>query len=153
MFFSFAEEKEQKEKKRPDQARQVGIHLDSTLTIQSRRRFVSSPPTNTEELRTEYKIMTNLWLFTQMRERGRRLYADLDKDTFMDFADELISEKNFLREKRINGFKMVIPQWEHCMCYEQELRNELIRLTTEDGYPIKAALWTAYRNDHHRNEH
>ena len=48
---------------------------------------------------------------------------------------------------------MVIPQWEHCMCYEQELRNELIRLTTEDGYPIKAALWTAYRNDHHRNEH
>ena len=62
---------------------------------------MSSP--HTEELRTEYKIMTNLWLLAQMREPGRRLYADLNKDTFMDFADEFISEKNFLREKRING--------------------------------------------------
>ena len=147
-----AEEKEHKEK-RPDRARQVGIHLDSTLTIQTRRRFVSSPPNNTEELRTRYKTTTNLWFLAQMREPGRRLYADLDKDTFMDYADELVSEKNFLLEKQINGVKMVTPQWEHCMCCEQELRNEAIRLTTEGGYPIKAALWTAYGDDHHRNEH
>ena len=149
---SLAEEKEQKEK-RPESARQVGIHLDSTLTIQTRRRFVSTAPTNTEELRTKYKIMTNMWLLAQMREPGRKLYEDLDKDTFMDFADELISEKNFLLEKRINGVKVVIPQWDHCMNYEQELRNEAIRLAMEEGYPIKSALWTAYRNEHHRNEH
>ena len=148
---SLAEEKEQKEK-RPEQARHVGIHLDSTLTIQTRRRFVPTPPSNTEELRSKYKILTNLWLHAQMREPGRRLYADLYKDTFSDFADELISEKNFLTEKHINGVKMMIPQWEHCMNYEQELRNEAIRLTQEEGYPIKAALWAAYRNDHHRNE-
>ena len=36
---SLAEEKEQKEK-RPDQARQVGIHLDTTLTIQTRRGHI-----------------------------------------------------------------------------------------------------------------
>ena len=131
----------------------VGIHLDSTLTIQTRRRFVSTAPTNTEELRTKYKIMTNMWLLAQMREPGRKLYEDLDKETFMDFADELISEKNFLLEKRINGVKVVIPQWDHCMNYEQELRNEAIRLAMEEGYPIKSALWTAYRNEHHRNEH
>ena len=97
--------------------------------------------------------MTNLWLLGQMPEPGRRLYADLDKDTFIDFADELISEKNFLLEKQINGVKVVIPQWENCMNNEQQLRNEAIRLTTEEGYPTKAALSTAYRNDHHRNEH
>ena len=96
MFFPSLRKRGEKEKKRPDQG-----------------RFVSSPPTNTEELRTEYKIMTNLWLLAQMREPRSGLYADLDKDTFMDFADEFISEKNFLREKRINEFKMVIPQWEH----------------------------------------
>ena len=71
----------------------------------------------------------------------------------MDFADELISEKNFLLEKQINGVKMVIPQWQHCLNNEQELRNEEIRLTTEGGCPIKAVLWTAYRNEHRRNEH
>ena len=140
---SLAEEKEQKEK-RPDGGRQVGIHLDSTLTIQTRRRFVSTPPANMEELRTKYKVMTNLWLFAQMREPGRRLYGDLDKDTFSDFVDELIIEKNFLLERRINGVKMVIPQWEHCLNYEQELRNEAIRLTMEEGFPIKSAPWAAY---------
>ena len=49
----------------------------------------------------------------------------------MDFADELISEKNFLLEKETNGVKMVIPQWEQ---------------TTEDGFPIKAALFQRRRN-------
>ena len=131
----------------------MGVLLDSTLTIQTRRRFVSTAPTNTEELRTKYKIMTNMWLFAQMREPGRKLYEDLDKHTFMDFAEELISEKNFLLERRINGVKVVIPQWDHCMNYEQELRNGAIRLAMEEGYPIKCALWTAYRNEHHRNEH
>ena len=29
----------------------------------------------------------------------------------MDFADELISEKNFLLEKQISGVTMVISQW------------------------------------------
>ena len=53
----------------------------------------------------------------------KKLYADLDKDTFMDFADELVSEKNFLLEKHINGVKMVIPQWEYCMNFEQELQR------------------------------
>ena len=88
-----------------------------------------------------------------MRAPGRKLYEDLVKDTFMDFADELISEKNFLLEKRVNRVKVVILQWDHCMNYEQELRNEAIRLAMEEGYPIKCALWTAYRNEHHRNEH
>ena len=97
--------------------------------------------------------MTNLWLLAQMREPGRRLYAHLDKDTFTDFVDELISDKNFLLECRINGVKMVIPQWEHCLNSEQELRNEAIRLTMEEGFPIKSALWVAYRNEHHRSEH
>ena len=39
------------------------------------------------------------------------------------------------------------------MNYEQEFRNEAIRLAMEEGYPIKSALWTAYQNEHHRNEH
>ena len=95
---SLAEEKEQKEKK-PEQARQVGIHLHSTLTIQTRRRYVSSPPSNTEELRTKHKIMTDLRLLAQMREPRRKLHADLDKDTFRDFADELISEKKDQRSQ------------------------------------------------------
>ena len=127
----------------------------STWTAQHAHNsnFVSTPPANMEELRTKYKVMTDLWLLVQMREPGRRLYADLDKDTFSDCVDELISEKNFLLERRINGVKMVIPQWEHCLNYTQELRNEAIRLTMEEGFPIKSALWAAYRNEHHRNEH
>ena len=105
----------EREKARPSEAGRKSI---LTAHIQARRRYVSTPPSNTEELRTKYKIMTNLWLLAQMREPGRKLYADLDKDTFMDFADELISEKIFLLEKQINGVKMVIPQREHCMNYE-----------------------------------
>ena len=139
----------------------MGIHLDSTLTIQTRRRFVLTAPANMEELRTKYKIMTNLWLLVQMPEPRRRLYVDLDKDTFGDFVDVLISEKNFLLERRINGVKMIIPQWEHCLNYEQELRNEAIWLTIEQDQecsvvglpkraPTKRTMGNAHRNHERR---
>ena len=65
---SLAEEKEQKERP-PEGARQMGIHLDSTLTIQTRRRFVSTPPANMEE-------HPHKRLLAQMREPRRRLYAE-----------------------------------------------------------------------------
>ena len=39
------------------------------------------------------------------------------------------------------------------MNYIQELRNEAILLTMEEGYSVKAALWTAYKSEHHRHEH
>ena len=102
---SLAEDKEQKEQKNQT----LRGRSESILTVHSLSRLaaaVSTPPNNTEELRIKYKIMTNVWLLAQTREPGRRLYADLDKDTFMDFADELISDKNYLLEKQINGVKM-----------------------------------------------
>ena len=110
---SLAEEKEQKEKK-PDQGRQVGIHLDSTLTIQTRRRYVSSPPSNTEELRTKYKIMTNLWLLAQMREPGRKLYADL-------------------RQGHLHGFRGRVDQREELPAREEDQRSQ-------DGYSAMGTL-------------
>ena len=110
------------------------------------------PSVRVDELSTG-PILTLITDGHKISSEGRKLYADLDKDTFMDFADELISEKNFLQEKQINGVKMVIPQWEHCLNYEQELRNEAIRLTMEEGYSTKAAPWTAYKHEHLRDEH
>ena len=49
---SLQEELDQKAK-HPEPTRQLGLHLDSSLTIQTKRRYMSHMPSSTEELRTE----------------------------------------------------------------------------------------------------
>ena len=132
MWSRWPRRKEQKGK-RPESARQVETHLDSTLTIQTRRRFVSTAPSKTEELRTKYKVMSNMWLLAQMREPGRKLHEDFDKDTFMDFADKLVSEKNF----RCKGCNPAVGPLHEL---RTRTRNEAITLAMEKGYRIKSAL-------------
>ena len=82
------EEREQMASKR-EPPTQMGLHLDSTLTLQTKKRYLSHMPTDPESLRTKYRVMTNLWLLAQIRQPGRQLYADLSKDTFSDFLEEL----------------------------------------------------------------
>ena len=75
---SLADEREQIASK-PEPPFYVGMHLDLTLSLQTKKRYVSTMPTNTESSRTMYRIMTTLWLLAQLRQPGRPLYADLTK--------------------------------------------------------------------------
>ena len=92
------QEEERQKALRPELARSVGIHLDSSLSIQTQRRFMSSVPTTIEDLRTKYKVMANMFLLAQMRQPSRHLYRGLEVDTLSDFLDELLSDRNFLME-------------------------------------------------------
>ena len=128
------------------------MHLDSTLTIQTKRRYMSTMPTTTEGLRQKYRIMSNCWLLAQMRQPARHLFSDLTVLTFPAFCDELLSEKNFLLEKEIGGHKVIKPEWDLCMGYELELRRETMRLTKEQRMSIQQAMWASYRDQQHRLE-
>ena len=75
--------------------------------------------------------MTNLWLLAQLRQPGRQFCADLTKDTFNDFLEELLSTDNFLT--------WAAPIWSHCMEYEFQLRRDVMKLCREKGYSIQAA--------------
>ena len=55
--------------------------------------LAEASPGQVDWIRTKCKIMTNMWLLAQIRESARKLYEDLDNDTFMDFAGELIREE------------------------------------------------------------
>ena len=83
------EEQAEQEAKKPEPARQLGLHLDGALTIQTKRRYMSSMPQTTEEFRLKYKVMSNCWLLAKMRQPGRHLYSDLTEHTFSRFCDEL----------------------------------------------------------------
>ena len=72
--------------------------------------------------------------------------------TFIDFLDELLSERNFLMDKTVSDNRVVRPDWSLCMGYELELRREAIRYTRERGMAIQEALWAAYHDEHHRLE-
>ena len=48
------------------------------------------------------------------------------------------------------GSRWIFCNGNTCVNYAQELRNEAIRLTMEEGYSIKGALWTAHKNEHQR---
>ena len=109
-------------------------------------------PTDSESLRTKYRVMTNLWLLAQLLQPGRQLYTDLTKDTFNDFLEELLSTVNFLYEKA-NRRRDAAPIWAHCMEYAFQLRREAMKLCREQGYSIQAALWAAHRNQEHRLKH
>ena len=89
----------------------MSLHLDGQLTIQTKRRFSSTMPSNPDELRVKCKIMTNCWLLAQMRQPGRHLYADFTRMTFVDFLDELLSERNFLLDKTIGENRVVRLDW------------------------------------------
>ena len=78
-------EQEDQESKKPETQRHMSLHLDGQLTIQTKRRFTSSMPTNPEELRQKYKIMTHCWLLAQMRQPGRHLFSDFTRMTFNRF--------------------------------------------------------------------
>ena len=69
-------EAEEQERQKPDPPKQFGIHLDSKLTLQTRRRYTGTGPKNTEELRAKYVVMSNMWRLAQLRQPGRSLLAD-----------------------------------------------------------------------------
>ena len=56
------EEAESQRKSKLDPARQYGMHLDGRLTLQTRRRFASSEPKDTEQLRAKYTVVCGCWL-------------------------------------------------------------------------------------------
>ena len=97
-------EEEQQDAKRPDPTRQYNLQLDSKLTITTKRRHLSSEPTDEKGLRLKYSIMTNLWLLAQMRQPGRSIYADFDRNTFIDFLETLLDKATFNFYKEVDGF-------------------------------------------------
>ena len=105
---SLQEELEQKAK-HPELSRQLGLHLDSSLTIQTKRRYMSHMPSSTEELSQKCKVMTHVWLLPQMRQPTRPLNSDLTKDTFNDLLEELLSTRDFLLQRQVAGQQLVAP--------------------------------------------
>ena len=146
-------EEEQQDAKRPDPTRQYNLQLDSKLTITTKRRHLSSEPTDEKGLRLKYSILTNLWLLAQMRQPGRTIYADFDRNTFIDFLETLLDKDNFNFYKEVDGRPMISPSWTYCLSYEFELRKEAIRLCKEQSFGIQSALWTTLRNMEHRMKH
>ena len=146
-------EEEQQDAKRPDPTRQYNLQLDSKLTITTKRRHLSSEPTDEKGLRLKYSILTNLWLLAQMRQPGRSIYADFDRNTFVDFLETLLDKDNLNFYKEVDGRPMISPSWSYCLSYELELRKEAIRLCKEQSFGIQSALWSALRNMEHRMKH
>ena len=80
-----------------------------------------------------------------MRQQGRSIYKDLDRDTFSDFLDTLLDQDNFNFYKEVDGRALISP------C-EFELRKEAVKLCKEQSYGIQAALWAALKDNEHRYE-
>ena len=138
-------EEDRQRAQRPEASRQLGVHLDSTLTVETRRKYMSTMPLNSEELRDKYAVMTNMWILAQMRQPGRTMYQDLRKDTWNDLLQEPLSTRNFRLEREVAGVRIVVPAWGHCLEYEFQIRKEAVRFIRTQGLPIQAALWSAYQ--------
>ena len=146
-------EAEEQDRKEPDPPRQYGMHLNATLTIQTRRRYTSSLPKNLEELRQKYDVLSNCWLLGQQRQPGRALYSDVDSSTFPRILKELLSKKNFALKKELEGQPLVAPPWAHCLSYEYELRREAYKRCREQSMGFNAAWWSTHADTEHRMLH
>ena len=76
----------------PETSRQLGLNLDTSLTIQTQKRHMSM---EREELR-----VSSCWLLTQMRQPGRLLLSDLTVSTWNDPLEEL-SDGIILMEREV----------------------------------------------------
>ena len=102
-------------------------------------------PANFEELRIKYKVMSHMWLLSQMRQPRRHPFADLTDRTFSDILEELLSENMLMSQSEVAGIKFVVRRWEHFLESEYQLRKEAIRLTVEENFSIfQAALWHTF---------
>ena len=146
------QEEEKQKALRPEPSHSVGIHLDSSLSIQTQRRFVAKMPTDIEELRTKNKAMANMFLLAKMRQPSRHLYKDLEGNTFSDFLDEPLSDRNFLMEGGDDD-NLILPLWSECLNYEFQIRKEAVRLCMEEGFSIKDSLWHTLADKEHRMQH
>ena len=129
------------------------MHLNATLTIQTRRRYTSSLPKNLEELRQKYDVLSNCWLLGQQRQPGRALYSDVDLSTFPRILKELLGKKNFALKKELEGKPLVAPPWGHCLSYEYELRREAYKRCREQSVGFNAAWSCTYADTEHRMLH
>ena len=146
-------EAEEQERQKPDPPKQFGIHLDSKLTLQTRRRYTGTAPKNSEELRAKYEVMSNMWLLAQLRQPGRSLFSDLQPTTFSRILRQLLGKEDFGLKKELQGKFLTAPCWEHCMSYEFEFRREAYKQCRETTIGISAAWWNAYRSQQHRMMH
>ena len=112
------QEKESQRALKPEPSRQLGLHLDATLTTQTRRRYMSTMPTTTEELRDKYAIMSNMWLLAQLRQLVTPSFRTSLLRPGTNYLRNCLSTRNFRLEREIGGVKMIVPQWSHCLEYE-----------------------------------
>ena len=73
------EGEEAQERSKPEQPKQLHLTLDANLTVQTRRRYLSSMPSSIEEHRKKCWVMTHMWLLAKMRQPNRPTFADLDE--------------------------------------------------------------------------
>ena len=111
----------------------MGLHIDSTFTVQTKRRHMSTMLGNTEALRTMCVVLTNLLLPAQAQQFGKKMYAGFTENTLMTFLKELLDEDNFGLQRDIQGEVWVTLVWVYCCEYKLQLRNEALRLCFEDG--------------------
>ena len=127
------EEEEALERTKPEQPRQLHLTLDANLTVQTRRRYLSSMPSSIEEVRKK------CWV-AKMRQ-PRPMFAEIDEQTWNSFLEELLNREkfNFRRESEGSG-EMVGPDRNHCLKDEFQLREGAIQLIRDQGVSIQRAF-------------
>ena len=91
---SLAEENRQDQSK-AEGRRQMGLNLDSTLAVQTKRQYVSKMPATVKDRRDKYKVMIHMWLLAQRRQPGRPLRADFSESTFNRFLMNYFAPRLF----------------------------------------------------------
>ncbi len=69
-------------------------------------------PRSPEELRELYRLMSNFWLVLRCKLPGRRMFDDLNKETFSDLLDHLLGEDIYgLKVEDESGNTMAQTTW------------------------------------------
>ncbi len=84
-----------------------------------------SIPRTPEELRETYRLMANFWLVLRCKLPGRKMFHDLNKETFADLLDHLLGEDIYtLKVEDEAGNTVAQTTWKNLLKYEHELRKK-----------------------------
>ena len=142
-------EEEQQDLKRPEPARQYNLQLDSRLTITTKRRRLSTEPTDEKGLRMKYAVLPTYGCLPKCGSQvGRSTKISIALPSRFFWTPYLTGiGSTFCKE--VEGQQLIAPRWSFCLSYELELRKEASGCARKNRTVFRPTL----KNTEHRMKH
>ena len=109
-------------------------------------------PRDPEELRAKFRIYSVLFLMLKSKHTNRGVLQDVDRGTWEDYVEYLLSEKVYRLELRVQQRRFACS-WALLLSYDLRIRKEAFEKVNLEGTGVGAAIRAAMKDPETRQMH